>query len=105
MKQSEIYAHFMANKMGMAKELKQTREDVAECENEAKYKRVDVDEGNAKKRIGKMIRENKNRLKDFDNDDMNNQSMLHMSQGEDDVDEAELDVNRFDLEGPAKAIE
>jgi hypothetical protein len=30
--------------------------------------------------------------------------MLHDSQV-DEVDEAELDVNRFDMEGPAKAIE
>ena len=32
MKQSEIYAHFMANKMGMQKEMKDTRTDVLEAE-------------------------------------------------------------------------
>ena len=35
---------------------------------------------------------------------MNNASMLHDSQCDEpeEVDEAELDVNRFDLDGPAK---
>ena len=75
-----------------------------EAESHAKYKRVDVDEVNARKRMAKMINEEKKRLKNFDAGDMNNQSMLHESQGEE-VDEAELDVNRFDMEGPAKAIE
>ena len=54
--------------------------------------------------MAKMINEEKRRLKEFDGTDMNNQSMLHLSQP-DDVDEAELDVNRFDLEGPTKQIE
>lgn len=53
--------------------------------------------------MAKMINEEKKRLKTFDGDMMNNSSMLHESQGEhDEVDEADLDVNRFDLEGPAK---
>jgi len=37
MKQSEIYAHFMANKMGMSKEMKETWDDVAQAEDQAKY--------------------------------------------------------------------
>ena len=72
MKQSEIYAHFMANKMGMSKEMKDTRSDVLEAEAHAKYKRVDVDEVNARKRMAKMINEEKKRLKNFDAGDMNN---------------------------------
>ena len=103
MKQSEIYAHFMANKMGMQKEMKEQKGDVLEAEAQAGYKRAEVDEGNARKRMAKMINEEKRRLREFDGD-MNNQSMLHDSQVEE-INEAELDVNRFDMEGPAKAIE
>ena len=50
-----------------------------------------------------MINEDRKRLREFDGD-LNNMNMHHDSQGED-VDEEELDVNRFDLEGPAKQIE
>lgn len=103
MKQSEIYAHFMANKMGMQKEMKDTRNDVLQAESSAKYRRVEVDDVNARKRMAKMINEEKKRLKEFDGN-MNNMSMQNLSQDEV-VDEAELDVNRFDLDGPAKAIE
>ena len=86
--------------------MQDTRADVQEAESQAKYKRVDVDEVNARKRMAKMINEEKRRLRNFDGDMINNSSMLHMSQNEpEDVDEAELDVNRFDMEGPAKAIE
>lgn len=59
--------------------MKETKEDVAAAENDANYKRVDVDEGNARKRMAKMIKEDKKRLRDFDGADMNNASMLHMS--------------------------
>ena len=46
--------------------MKDTRGDVLEAEAQAKYKRVDVDEVNARKRMAKMINEEKKRLKDFD---------------------------------------
>ena len=107
MKQSEIYAHFMANKMGMQKEMKEQRDQVLEEEENAKYQRVEVDEKNARKRMAKMINEDKRRLREFDGVEAADQSMLHESQDAEgaDVDEAELDVNRFDMEGPTKAIE
>ena len=102
MKQSEIYAHFMANKMGMTEELKEAKADTMKEENALGYRRVEVDEQNARKRMAKMINDDKKRLKEFDYENAAEQSMLHDSQQE--VDEAELDVNRFDLDGPAKQV-
>ena len=96
MKQSEIYAHFMANKMGMQNEMKQTRDEVEQTENQMNYKRVQVDESNAKKRMAKMIAERRKELREFDGD---------QSGMAEQINEEELDVNRFDLEGPTKAIE
>ena len=104
MKQSEIYAHFMANKMGMQKEMKEEQGGVMEEEKKANYNRVEVDESNARKRMAKMINEDKKRLRQFDTAGLNDTSMLHDSQN-DEVNEEELDVNRFDMDGPAKAIE
>ena len=52
--------------------MKETRTDVMEAEAQAKYKRVDVDEVNARKRMAKMINEEKPRLKNFDAGDLNN---------------------------------
>jgi DNA helicase INO80 len=66
MKQSEIYAHFMANKMGMNEELKEQKRDVLAEELKNNYKRVEVDEANARKRMAKMINEDKRRLRHFD---------------------------------------
>jgi DNA helicase INO80 len=66
MKQSEIYAHFMANKMGMTEELKEQKKDVLAEEAKHNYKRVEIDEVNARKRMAKMINEDKRRLKHFD---------------------------------------
>ena len=68
------------------------------------YKRVDVDESNARRRMAKMINEDKRRMKEFDYEGAAEQTILHESQN-DEVDEADLDVNRFDLDGPAKAVE
>lgn len=96
MKQSEIYAHFMANKMGMTEELKEQKKDVLAEEAKHNYKRVEIDEVNARKRMAKMINEDKRRLKHFDQDvDV---QMAHGSQSED-VCEDDLDMNNFeDLE-------
>ena len=79
MKQSEIYAHFMANKMGMTEELKEAKADTLKEEKNLGYRRVDVDEQNARKRMAKMINEDKKRLKDFDYDGANDCNMLHDS--------------------------
>jgi len=51
MKQSEIYAHFMSNKMGMSDELEKTKKANLEDEVEGNIKRVQVDMGDARKRI------------------------------------------------------
>ena len=68
MKQSEIYAHFMAKKVGMSEEMKETKQNLEETENEINYKRVEVDEENAKKRTAKLIMEDRKRLREFDAD-------------------------------------
>ena len=56
----------MANKMGMTEELKEAKADVEEAEREHGYKRADVDDVNARRRMAKMINEDKKRLRDFD---------------------------------------
>ena len=104
MKQSEIYAHFMANKMGMSEELKEAKADALEAEKEHGYKRADVDEANARRRMAEMINDDKKRLRDFDHGEAADQPGLHESQ-HDEVDEADLDINQFDQESPAKAVE
>ena len=71
MKQSEIYAHFMAKKVGMSEEMKETKQNLEETENEINYKRVEVDEENAKKRTAKLIMEDRKRLREFDADQAN----------------------------------
>ena len=53
----------MANKMGMNKEMKQEKDGVLEEEKKSNYHRVEVDESNARKRMAKMINEDKKRLK------------------------------------------
>ena len=80
MKQSEIYAHFMANKMGMSEELKEAKADTMKEEKALGYRRVDVDEQNARKRMAKMINEDKKRLREFDYENANDHNMLHDSQ-------------------------
>jgi hypothetical protein len=86
MKQSEIYAHFMANKMGMATEHKDAQNDQMEAEAEIGVGRVAVDEASARRKMAKMINEDRSRLKEFDGSDA---SVVH---------EDDLDVNRFDTD-------
>ena len=88
MKQSEIYAHFMANKMGMTEEMKDTKRDVLAEEEKNNYKRVEIDEINARKRMAKMINEDKRRLKNFDGDGEDF--------GSEEVGEDDLDMNQFE---------
>ena len=88
MKQSEIYAHFMANKMGMTEELKNEKKDVLAMEQQNNYKRVEIDELNARKRMAKMINEDKRRLKHFDGDEM--------IDSDSDVMEDDLDINALE---------
>jgi hypothetical protein len=86
----------MANKMGMTEELKEQKKDVLAEEAKHNYKRVEIDEENARKRMAKMINEDKRRLRHFDaevqGEDMN---MLHNSQS-DDILEDDLDMNNFE---------
>ena len=66
MKQSEIYAHFMSNKMGMNEELEKAKKANLEEEALQNVDRVVVDEKEARKRIAQVINEDKARLKNWD---------------------------------------
>lgn len=50
----------------MNEELKEQKRDVLAEELKNNYKRVEVDEANARKRMAKMINEDKRRLRHFD---------------------------------------
>ena len=86
MKQSEIYAHFMANKMGMGQQQAEEQKQQLEDEERLGSERAQVDEESARRKMAKMINEDRGRLKDFDGSD---QSI---------VNEDDLDVNRFDAD-------
>ena len=86
MKQSEIYAHFMAVKVGMGAEHKQEQKEQLNAETEVGVGRVAVDEASARRRMAKMINEDRGRLKDFDGSDASQ------------VAEEDLDVNKFDTD-------
>ena len=63
MSQSEIYAHFMATKLGVSEDL------VKEKHESTPVKRVDVDQRAARIHIAGMINDNRKRLDDFDDHD------------------------------------
>ena len=86
MKQSEIYAHFMANKMGMTAETKTDEQEYIAAESGIGVKRVGIDEASARKKMAKMINEDRSRLRDFDGSEASV------------VDEEDLDVNKFDTD-------
>jgi hypothetical protein len=86
MKQSEIYAHFMANKMGMSAEAKRDEDEQKAAEKDIGISRINVDEISARKNMAKMINEDRKRLRDYDGSSASQ------------VDEEELDVNKFDTD-------
>jgi DNA helicase INO80 len=86
MKQSEIYAHFMANKMGMGQEHKQEQNEQLQAENELGVGRVAVDEASARRKMAKMINEDRERLIEFDGSQASQ------------IVEDDLDVNKFDTD-------
>lgn len=84
MQQSEIYAHFMANKMGMGGDQKKEQLEQRAVEEEHGLQRVQVDQESARRKMAQMINEDRDRLREF-------------SDGEhSQVQEEDLDVNRFD---------
>ena len=85
MKQSEIYAHFMANKMGMQGEQNEQKQTDLEDEKRGGFTRVDVDDHSARMNIANIINENRQRLQDFDSD----------GEAYNKVEEDELDDNLF----------
>jgi len=127
MKQSEIYAHFMSNKMGMADELDAAKKANLQDEAAASVGRVVVDEASARKRIAQIINEDKGRTKNWDDErdrEKDDEEDIEMednhryrkrrrsSTPEEKVKEEELiDVNRFEGEehkeliGPPKIFQ
>ena len=66
MQQSEIYAHFMAVKIGKYDEQKKGQEDI-DNDGFKKDKRLDIDQQAARKQIAGIINENRKRLDEYDN--------------------------------------
>jgi hypothetical protein len=61
----------------MNEELKEQKRDVLAEEAKHNYKRVEIDEVNARKRMAKMINEDKRRLRHFDQEVQGDMQMLH----------------------------
>ncbi len=76
----------MANKMGMGTEQKLEQKEQMQAEADIGIGRVAVDEASARRKMAKMINEDRGRLKEFDGSDASI------------VQEEDLDVNRFDTD-------
>ncbi len=76
----------MANKMGMGTEQKLETKEQMQAEADIGIGRVAVDEASARRKMAKMINEDRGRLKEFDGSDVSI------------VQEEDLDVNRFDTD-------
>jgi len=86
MQQSEVYAHFMATKLGVADDLAKGKEG-NELRSPSKH-RVDVDMKQARSNVANMINENRKRLDEFDDHDRDEVE-------EDDLDESKIDVHQY----------
>lgn len=62
MQQSEIYAHFMSKKLGLADEQQKQRQQDMDEERESNFKRLEIDTKEAKHNIASMINENLSRV-------------------------------------------
>jgi hypothetical protein len=69
MSQSEIYSHFMANKLGVNEELEKKKNENGSVQKSALMKKVDIDRRAARINVASMINENRQRLDDFDDHD------------------------------------
>lgn len=79
MSQSEIYAHFMSTKLGVADDMEKIKQE----QQNSPVKKVDVDQRAARIHIAGMINENRKRLDDFDDHDR------------DEINEEDLDEQKF----------
>ena len=82
MSQSEIYAHFMATKLGVSEDVNKLKQEMASTST-SPVKRVDVDQRAARIHIAGMINENRKRLDDFDDHDR------------EEINEEDLDEQKF----------
>lgn len=71
MSQSEIYAHFMAAKLGVVDEQKTKVEEMnmGESKSNDLIKKVNIDRRAARINVAEMINDNRKRLDDFDDHD------------------------------------
>lgn len=69
MSQSEIYAHFMAAKLGVVDEQKVKEGELEMNKNSDLYKKVAIDRRAARINVKEMINENYKRLDEFDHHD------------------------------------
>ena len=90
MQQSEIYAHFMAAKLGVSDELKQGKsEHGMDKASPSKYK-VDIDKQAARKNVAEIINENRKRLDEFDAHDRD-----EVNEDDLDYEGKEVDVHQY----------
>lgn len=91
MQQSEIYAHFMAKKLGLSDEQQKQKQQDMDDEKEGNFRRVQIDETEAKQNIKSMINDNISRVHQFDYETYNKKqhAVGH-------IDENELQVDKFD---------
>lgn len=66
MSQSEIYSHFMANKLGVNEELEKKKKEDGTVVKSALMRQVDIDRRAARIDVADMINDNRQRLKNFD---------------------------------------
>jgi len=90
MQQSDIYAHFMARKMGLLEEQKLEEERLREEEMMDQYERAEVDNQQCFKNAAEMINEQRKKVIAFDND------IGHRKQQFTEIREEDLEVDKFD---------
>ena len=73
MQQSEIYAHFMSKKLGLVEEQKKQMSMDMDEEKKDNFRRVEIDEQQARTNIASMINENLSRVGQFDQETYNKQ--------------------------------
>lgn len=83
MQQSEIYAHFMAAKLGVSEDLANKKKEILSEKNSPSKHKLEIDRREAMKNVAGMINENRKRLDEFDDHDR------------DEVNEDELDDSKF----------
>lgn len=97
MQQSEIYAHFMSKKLGLAEEQQKQRQMDMDDEKKENFNRVDIDEGAAKLHVATIINDDRMRVNKFDSETFINKKDKILAN----IDEDELEIEQFDNPDPS----